>query len=599
MADAQTNIKKFQEIANRGLQDQLDPQTRQRFDEAVSRGLVTQTQAPTSAPTITSTPDVGLTPKSLQGQDPAPEFTAGEEAIGALETGAALVSGSLTVPAAGIAGLARAGVATLRGEEDPLKIGAELSEKIAGSGFQPRTEAGKATLENVSKPFQALSEITTGAGNVVLEATGSPALATATKTALEAAPMALGIRRPGRTVSDRNVDVRGVVEELGELGLKTDAPIVTQRGQLVESAKDRAGGQVQKAEGIGDVQASIQGSRLVEEGLVNKVYADARSLNAEISSSQVRDLQTAVTDSLRERVISKETTPATTRILTMLDDIVSPGEPVSVRRLEEFRIQNNAVRGSKRADNEAISEINSQVSSYLRAQASKDLVSGDVAAVAKWEEAFKATKDFKEVFDTDKVIQDLSTRINATPEQAKNWIFGANAVNAKRQAGAVVKQIGEILGKDSPEYGMLRQEVLFDIVEPLLKAEPNLKTFANNYDKFVRNNMTLGRELFPDSMGEMLTLRRFAASLERGTARGLDLNLNQTLARILFGHEIAKGAVRVNLGTNLMNIIRGTAGSSPKQLLISDFTGYDITKPLLPKTPIVIGGAQQTAEQGN
>ena len=214
--------------------------------------------------------------------------------------------------------------------------------------------------------------------------------------------------------------------------------------------------------------------------------------------------------------------------------------------------------------------------------------------MAKWEKAIAESKSLNEVFDTDKVIRDLSTRLDATPETAKQLIFGMNSVNAKPQAGAVVKQIGEILGKDSSEFGALRQEALFDIVQPLLKENPNFKGFADNYDKFVRNNMTLGNELFPDSMGEMLTLRRFVSNLEKGSAQGLDLNLNQTVARILFGHEIAKGAVRVNLGTNLMNIVRGTAGSSPKQLMISDFTGYDITRPLLPKAPVAIGATVQS-----
>ncbi len=40
MASAQQNLARFQEIARRGLQDKLSPEIRQRFDEAVRRGLV-------------------------------------------------------------------------------------------------------------------------------------------------------------------------------------------------------------------------------------------------------------------------------------------------------------------------------------------------------------------------------------------------------------------------------------------------------------------------------------------------------------------------------------------------------------------------------
>ena len=36
-----TTKEKWQEIANRGLQDKFDPATRAKFDEAVRRGLIT------------------------------------------------------------------------------------------------------------------------------------------------------------------------------------------------------------------------------------------------------------------------------------------------------------------------------------------------------------------------------------------------------------------------------------------------------------------------------------------------------------------------------------------------------------------------------
>lgn len=46
MATPQENIARFQEIANRGLQDQLDPQKRAVFDEAVNRGIITVNPVP-------------------------------------------------------------------------------------------------------------------------------------------------------------------------------------------------------------------------------------------------------------------------------------------------------------------------------------------------------------------------------------------------------------------------------------------------------------------------------------------------------------------------------------------------------------------------
>ena len=50
MATAQENLARFQEIANRGLQDQLPPEIRARFDESVKRGLVVVSDQPFSIP---------------------------------------------------------------------------------------------------------------------------------------------------------------------------------------------------------------------------------------------------------------------------------------------------------------------------------------------------------------------------------------------------------------------------------------------------------------------------------------------------------------------------------------------------------------------
>lgn len=532
-------------------------------------------------------PKLSATPNSMRA-DPKPKFTALQDLAGLGETGLALATSAATTPVAGLAGLASAAM-------PGGMTGSERVANVQSKGFQPRTEAGKETLENVGKAFSFIDKATTGAGNIALDVTGSPAVATAVKTGLEAAPMIFGRRAPGsRTLNNRNVDIAAVMEETGRAGLDVGAPIVRQRNQVVEAGR-QIGGQTQRAENIGDLQVSLRKAREVQESYVQGLYDTAKSAKAEISTSRGTDMIKAIDDSLADRNIRKRITPSTIASLKQLDEIMSGdlSDPVTVRRVMEYRIENNAIRNSKKPDNAALSIINNTVDDFLRAEVVNDLVRGDATSVAKWNEAFKGTKDFNNIFNTDKVIKDLSTRLDATPETAKKLILGLNSVNAKTQAGEVVRQIKSIVGENSPEFGALRQEVLFDIVEPLLKSEPNFKGFADNYDKFVRNNMTLGNQLYPDSMGEMLTLRRFVSGLERGSKAGLDLNLNQTVSRILFGHEIAKGAVKVNLGTNLMNMVRSTVGSSPKQLMVSDFTGYDITKPLLPKAPVVIGSLTQ------
>jgi len=607
MTNALSKQAKWQEIANRGLQDKFDPQTRAKFDEAVRRGLIQfpNQQAANEPPVVRSTETVGAVPNSLSGPDqPAPKqkpkTSFAQNVVGIGDAALTLARGMVGVPAGGVLGLMKAAKDFITGEDDPLKAGAERSQRVQGAiTGEPFTEAGKDALNMVSEPFKVLGDAAQYAGEKTLDATDSPALATIAQTAIESAPMLLGARGKGKTISERNVDVNSVIQETKAAGLDVGAPIVRQREQLVESGKTQTGGQANKAQDFSLIQGALQKARTQTEAFVQNIYFDAKRKDAAVNTFQVKELRNEVNSALDEFIIGKEITPKTMASLERLDKISEGGlsTPVEIRELMKFRIANNRLRGSDPTDNAGLAIINGQVDAYLQAQVTKDMVSGDKTAIAKWQEAFEGTKEFKEMFDANKAIKNLSTNLEATPEMAKNWIMGANSVGAKAESGLVVKRIGEIIGKDSPEYNVLRQEVLFDIVEPLLKSQPNYKAFADNYDKFVRNNMTLANELFPDSVGEMLTLRRFASALEKGSARGLDLNLNQTVSRILFGHEIAKGAVRVNLGTNLMNIARSTVGSSPKQLLISDFTGYDITKPLLPKAPGAIGAVTQTAQQ--
>jgi len=65
-----TKQEKWQEIANRGLQDSFDPDTRARFDEAVNRGLITigGTQDPTVGTSVVEEPLIALPAGMTQEQ---------------------------------------------------------------------------------------------------------------------------------------------------------------------------------------------------------------------------------------------------------------------------------------------------------------------------------------------------------------------------------------------------------------------------------------------------------------------------------------------------------------------------------------------------
>lgn len=159
-----TTQEKWQEIANRGLEDNFDPQTRARFDEAVSRGLITR---------------------------PEPQLE-GFSGASIIEPAASVLSSTVLEPVAGLAGIAQ-GLNPFAEEG----ASAEAIESVRGLAFQPKTQKGQAGLQSLGETIEPLANILIGAektlGDAAFEATGSP-LAAAAATALPTLALeALGI----------------------------------------------------------------------------------------------------------------------------------------------------------------------------------------------------------------------------------------------------------------------------------------------------------------------------------------------------------------------------------------------------------------------
>lgn len=105
-----------------------------------------------------------------------------------LETAANLATQAAAMPVAGIAGLGAAATKAMGlTEAEP----ADVVHQVAGAmTYHPQTESGQHLTGAATYPFQKLAEAGQFAGGKMLDATGSPALATAVDTAVNVAPMA-------------------------------------------------------------------------------------------------------------------------------------------------------------------------------------------------------------------------------------------------------------------------------------------------------------------------------------------------------------------------------------------------------------------------
>jgi hypothetical protein len=217
----------------------------------------------------------------------------------------------------------------------------------------------------------------------------------------------------------------------------------------------------------------------------------------------------------------------------------------------------------------------------------QDMVLGDPNAINAWRSAISEWADFKQLFDADRTIRNLA-RQDVTPEQMSQWLFNANAVGAKPNAGAVVGRLNQILGPDSPQMHALRKEVLLDISEPLLRDRPDIRAFVRNYEKFFFKNPTLQKELFPGGMGEFDDLMKIARGISArpGAAPPPDSmhvleRAVQLISRYTVGHGIAKAGVRVRVVSGASGwLLERTTGVMARRNILREALGMDPRIPM-------------------
>ena len=140
--------------------------------------------------------------------------------FGPSETAAALGTGMIAQPLAGLAGLADAGARYFdKSLPSPADVVSGTENALT---YQPRTQGGKLGTEIASYPFQKLAQGANWAGQKVASATDSPALGAATNTAIQALPMLLGAKVPalGEARVPQVPEIPEAVAQARSLGLK-------------------------------------------------------------------------------------------------------------------------------------------------------------------------------------------------------------------------------------------------------------------------------------------------------------------------------------------------------------------------------------------
>lgn len=381
---------------------------------------------------------------------------------------------------------------------------------------------------------------------------------------------------------------------------------------LIEATKRQASDQ--RAINAPLVAEALKQQRDIDKSNLNAAYERARQSQTFIETRSVRDMANQTRQDLIDRGFDLEM-EGMTRVTKTLDDLSSanfgfaPGQNLAtnLNNLEMVLQRINKRMGNDRQVNAALNTIKRNINNFLDAEFNRAAIqagqimgpppagrtqsalSGDLSGIQAWRDAKLANVKYRERFSADKVIAQLISQ-DATPETLRQWLMGASAMNARREAGATVNRLKEILGDDHPSIKGIRQDFLFELAKPLFKPgelpnQRNIQQFINNYEVMVRQNPTLvdALDLNKGDLKSLLDLAHVHQKLPPGGPIFDNVrDMIRNFSRISVGHGIAKGQVRIQLMSRILNHMAGVDAVSPKQIMM-EATGALYGQPAIPK----------------
>jgi hypothetical protein len=282
MATPQENLARFQEISNRGLQDQLPADKRARFDEAVSRGLVQSKEA-------------------------------GFPGAGIIEPALAVATAIPASIASGVTGLVSGAVG---GSDAAASVQKDVQEDLT---FKPRTEAGKEGL-------QTLGDIVKFGGDVLnVPLSGLTGL-------VELVSSGFDFDKAAETV--RSTQKQGIKKELGGQAFEaTGSPLAATLAELIpdiamtaagfKSAPKLAQATKQAGQEFGPIiEAGGQLAKDIKRFKTPKTREIARQLNAGVIDRDLANFKLSdmgiENPTIRQQLLGADL-PKVTRNTTLMD----------------------------------------------------------------------------------------------------------------------------------------------------------------------------------------------------------------------------------------------------------------------------------------
>jgi hypothetical protein len=329
------------------------------------------------------------------------------------------------------------------------------------------------------------------------------------------------------------------------------------------------------------LEASEQANAAVKRG-----FKEAAAVDALMKRGDVADFGKG----LRKRMVAEQWDladfPEASGILSDIIN-VSPGRSAtSLNELMVLRKRINRRSPKVPEEGEALSHIRRELDDFIDNQFDQDAIAagnGDTEALTRWRDAIDASKSYHERFTDVGAIKNLISQ-DADPMTVRAWLVGSSKIGMTQESLSVARRLVEELGPSHPGIKGIQQDILLGLAEDLFNPDikiPNFKGFNKRYDTFMRSNRQTAEALGMNmqAMDEMRRMTGVAAALpDPKKAATLD-SLIKATGQFFVGHDVAKGAMRVNAWRNMGNILFGVNRVSQRSI-IAELTGAEFGKPL-------------------
>lgn len=306
-----------------------------------------------------------------------------------------------------------------------------------------------------------------------------------------------------------------------------------------------AGGKefTEKGGNIGEAVNKLVDKAIQERTEYSKLYQAAKDNVGELQSKDFNGFIENVARDLENNFITSDNVPAVYNELNTLNNKINNSSKVSIKQLEAWRQGlNRAYKGTLRSGDEqaafALNEVKNKFDGFMDGVIDSAVDSNNVTLLNQLKDARGLAAEWFGKYSTQnkqeygkRFVQDIiNNKRNAdnpyTNEQIVNKIFGASELGFKPESAAIVKELKKLMPEQ--DFNDIKLEAAQKLVQPLLKNTPNVTTYKNNLDKFIRNNSTLAKELFGvnqlqdlkdlGDLGRLLFTREKSAVNPSGTA---------------------------------------------------------------------------------